>query len=119
MSAPTVLLPAGAALAEYDGFCLELVNDLLSDHPAGSILYVECASSEAGRRLGWRYHAALVLDGLVFDAWHPHVRLSPSKYVARVFGNGVEWEIFGGDSEDSERERLGYVVRSAHGLAFR
>lgn len=40
---------------------------------------------------------ALVLDGLVYDAWHPDVRLPPAEYVAEVFGD-VEWEIIGDDS---------------------
>jgi hypothetical protein len=105
-----VALPTGAALAEYDGMCLELANDLLSDHPRGSVLYVECDGSDTGARLGWRYHAAIVLDGIVYDAWHPHVRDTPKNYVEQVFGSGVEWEIFG-DDESPEWERLAYTVR--------
>jgi len=49
------------------------------------------------------YHAALVLDGIVHDAWHPNVRLPPAEYVERVFGPGVTWELNpGSDEEDGD-----------------
>jgi hypothetical protein len=99
--ASAVVLPTGAALAEYDGFCLDLVDELLHTHPQGMILYVECAHSEAGRRRGWRYHAAMVLDGLVYDAWYPSVRRSPADYVKHVFGDWAWWQLFkNSDSND-------------------
>lgn len=65
-------------LAPWDGWCLELVDSLLHQHPTGDILYVEPRpGSRMWRR--WKYHAALVLDGIVYDAWHPEVRLPPAE----------------------------------------
>lgn len=87
-------------LDSYDGACLELVNDLLHVHPDGAILYVE----NLPHRHRWRYHAALVLDGLVYDAWHPDVRLPPAEYVARVFGPRATWEINPGSEDDVAAE---------------
>lgn len=89
----SVALPNGEELKQWDGQCLELVDSLLHKHPSGSVLYVELA----GRPGPWRWHAALVLDGLVHDAWHPAVRCAPAEYVERVFGRGVEWEVISGD----------------------
>jgi hypothetical protein len=83
-------------LSEWDGWCLELVNELLIQHPTGSILYVEPSSGM------WKYHAALVLDGLVYDAWHPDVRLPPNEYVEAVFGPGTSWELNPGSNEGQE-----------------
>ena len=76
-------------LEPWDGFCLELVNDLLHKHPTGQVLYVE---PEFGP---WRYHAAMLLDGIVYDAWHPEVRLPPAEYVRSVFGDSATWEVIG------------------------
>ncbi len=70
-----VELPSGAALQEWDGWCLELVDHLLHQHPSGKVLYVDQPNAR------WKYHAALVLGGLVYDAWHPDVRLPPREYV--------------------------------------
>ncbi len=89
----TVHLPTD--LSPYEGLCLELVDHLLHQHPDGAILYIDL-EDEPGP---WRYHAALLLDGLVYDAWFPEVRLPPEEYVAEVFGEGVVWEVNPG-SED-------------------
>lgn len=91
--AMTVELPRGRALREYDGWCLELVDSLLHKHPTGRVLYVGPLDGHPT----WQWHAALVLDGIVYDAWHPMVRLPPAEYVAEVFGGGVEWEVIEGD----------------------
>ncbi len=88
---------ASEVLDEWWGACLELVNELLWSHPTGQILYVEDLPEDSD----WRYHAALVLDGVVYDAWHPHVQLAPAEYVREVFGPGTTWEIIGDDEEDS------------------
>ena len=77
------------------GACLELVNDLLWSHPEGQVLYVEDLPEDSP----WRWHAALLLDGLVYDAWHPHVRLSPVEYVREVFGPGTKWEVITDEEE--------------------
>lgn len=81
-------------LVEWEGYCLELVNDLLHSHPEGQILYVDNLPKDHD----WLYHAVLVLDGIVYDAWHPEVRLPPAEYVREVFGDGVRWEIMKGEA---------------------
>lgn len=83
-------------LASYEGFCLELVSDILNAHPDGDVLYVE----NLPRRHRWRYHAVVVFDGLVYDAWHPDVRLPPAEYVKHVFGPRATWEINPGSEDD-------------------
>lgn len=91
--------PTFPSTATYDGLCLELVNELLHQHPSGRILYVEPLLGDD--LLGkWKYHAALLLDGIVYDAWHPLLRLPPAEYVAAVFG-AATWEINPG-SDDAE-----------------
>lgn len=101
-----VLLPNAEELArEWHGQCLELVNELLHDHPAGAILYVEPPLGEPWLNSiygPWKYHAVLLLDGLVYDAWHPQVRLPPGAYVERVFGPDARWEINPGSDEDDD-----------------
>ncbi len=82
-------------LAEWEGNCLELVDDFLHRHPTGHILYVELDDHPR-----WRYHAALLLDGIVYDAWHPTVQLPPAEYVETVFGSGVTWEIDPGRDDE-------------------
>ncbi len=77
-------------LDQWDGICLELVNDLLNSHPTGSILYVDNLPDDHH----WRYHAALLLDGIVYDAWNPTLRLPLIEYVRHVFGSDAEWEVF-------------------------
>lgn len=86
-------------LAPWEGWCLELVDSLLHQHPTGDILYVEPnPRTRLGRR--WKYHAAMVLDGVVYDAWHPEVRLPPAEYVAKVFGEWATWELNPGADDD-------------------
>ena len=80
-------------LREWDGACLDLVDDLLHKHPDGDILYVE---NITGR---WSYHAALVLDGVVHDPWFPNVKLPPAEYVREVFGDDATFEINPGNDE--------------------
>jgi hypothetical protein len=93
-----VNLPTGDALAHFDGYCLELVDHLLHEHPTGKIIYV---TPRNGSRIGkrWRYHCALLLDGIVHDAWHPDARLPPAEYVEHVFGKRTKWEINPGSDE--------------------
>lgn len=79
-----------ADLSEWEGWCVELVGQLIDEH-GGSLLWVEPRRGPLAER--WKHHAALVLDGLVYDAWHPTVRLPPAEYVAEVFGKGTPWEL--------------------------
>lgn len=85
---------SAAQLHEWRGYCLELVNELLHSHPEGQILYIE--NLPDGHY--WKYHAVLVLNGLVYDAWHPHVRLPPEQYVRTVFDERATWEIMKGEA---------------------
>lgn len=74
------------------------------------MLYVEPTIGllPSGKEEGWWYHAALVLEGVVYDAWHPDVRLPPEEFVRAVFGENATWEIFGPDpSQDCLVSRLG------------
>lgn len=79
-------------LNHWDGLCLELVDYLLRSHPQGEILWVEPQSGP------WKYHAVMVLDGIVHDAWHPDVMLPPAEYVQVVFGPHAPWEMNPGGS---------------------
>ena len=90
-----------AQLRAWNGACLELVDELLHSHPTGRILYVDHLTG------CWRYHAVLVLNGLVYDAWHPKVRLPPAAYVRAVFGEHDDWEIDPGTDwmDDNETPR--------------
>ena len=77
----------GEGLVHWDGICLELVDHLLNTYPQGEILWVEPLKGP------WKYHAVLVLDGIVHDAWNPDVMLSPAEYVLVVFGPDTPWEM--------------------------
>lgn len=78
---------------DYDGLCGELVNDLQKtgngdDH----IIYVE-------GDIGWRYHMALLRDGLVHDAWCDAGALPPREWLIEMFGERA-WIEFTLDGED-------------------
>ena len=76
-------------LSHWDGACLELVDHILHRFPAGRTLWIDLINHPE-----WRYHAVLVLDGIVHDAWHPDVMLPPDEYVRSVFGkHAASWEI--------------------------
>jgi len=107
MSQPNLALAylenAGKDLRAYDGFCLELVDDILHwldrREESASILHLEPIG---GRWLKWRsglawtYHAVLLCHGKVHDAWHPQV-LTLRSYLARwLKGRAVGVDIFGG-----------------------
>ena len=84
-------------LGHWEGLCLELVDHLLHIYPEGETLWVEPT------RGPWTYHAVLVLNGVVHDAWHPEIMLPPAEYVARVFGAGTPWEMNPGDPRDAAK----------------
>ncbi len=44
---------------EWDGQCLDLVDELLHSHPDGHTLWINNPTPH------WTFHAALVLDGIV------------------------------------------------------
>lgn len=95
MTIADIPMPA-EKLAEWDGLCMELVDELLHSHPTGDILYVDL---EGDALHCWKYHEAIVVDGIVHDPWFPDVRLPPSEYVERVFGD-VPWELNPGADDD-------------------
>lgn len=78
---------------------MEWVDAQLGEHPDGDILWIDF---EPHQHPHWRYHAALVLDGIVYDAWFPNLGLSPKEHVRQVFGSDVLWEINPGQNEDEE-----------------
>lgn len=75
---------------DIDGACLELVNDVLLEHPEGEILWVDLVGHPI-----WKYHAVPVLAGLVHDAWRPELPLLPPEdYVCEAFGEYADgWEM--------------------------
>ena len=84
-------------LDSFDGLCMELVDEALHIWEDADILWVEPVVGD--RLLGkWRFHAVVVIAGIVHDAWHPTVLLPPRQYVATVFGD-VKWELNPGRSE--------------------
>ena len=89
-------------LRKWDGWCLELVNELLKSHPEGAILYIDGLPFYHR----WKYHAALLLDGVVYDAWHPDVRLPPDEYVRVVFDDLATWEINPSDVDSLVEEAV-------------
>jgi hypothetical protein len=83
-----------AKLAEYEGFCGELVNDILNTLPdqAASILYLEGTDGETLLSVTgceWKYHMVLVVDGMVHDAWHPHV-CTVKEYLLNFTNSDIE-----------------------------
>lgn len=87
-------------LSQYDGWCLELVDELLGIFPSGEILWVEPPDGDlCVGGTDWKYHVAIVLDGIVYDAWNLDVRLPPKEYVEAVFGF-AKWEMNPGSKDD-------------------
>lgn len=85
------LAHSGETLGDYDGFCMELVDQVQQwKGLERGTLWIE--DSEGGvltppaRQTRWKYHAVLVVDGLVHDAWHPEV-LPVAEYLEQVFPN--------------------------------
>jgi len=89
-------------LLEWDGWCLELVNEFLHSHPDGKILYIEPKRGLQYLHTNnpnkfWAYHAVLLLNGKTYDAWNPKVNKTAKEYVQIVFGNTAKWEIIGNE----------------------
>jgi len=85
----------GLELADFDGICGELADDLLHEHEAlpCALLWIDFPS---GSREGWSYHMVAIIDGRVHDAWRPGFEFEPERYVAEAFpGEELEWEICG------------------------
>ena len=92
-----------ADLDDYEGFCGELCDGII--HWLGedrvSILYVQPTPSSSVILCGpeaWRYHMVAVVDGLVHDAWFPHIIAPPHEYAAKAFmGQSFELQITDSD----------------------
>jgi len=82
-------------LSDYDGFCLELVDDVLhflDDTVDAKVIYMDVPRE--GRLLAshafsfwggnWRYHAAVFIDGLVHDGLFKHP-MPVNKYLRKMF----------------------------------
>lgn len=80
----------GETLEDYDGVCGELAGAMMQ--PGDRLLYVE-------GDIGWRYHMALLRDGLVHDGWCEAGALTLRKWLVKMFGQHayVEVSIDGGD----------------------
>jgi len=82
----------GEPIAQYEGFCLELADEVLwfinddsaqiiyLDAPNGGVLFPTVSRSR------WSYHAAVFLDGLVHDAWLEEA-LPVKDYLRKMFRN--------------------------------
>lgn len=83
------LQESGQQLADYDGSCMELVNDMMGwvkqdfHH-----IWIEGAEGQdirpSGRTAVWKYHAAMIVGGLVHDGWFPDA-LELDSYLGMVF----------------------------------
>lgn len=78
----------GETTDDYVGCCGELANVLCQkdDH----ILYVE---GDAVFVYGWRYHMALLRDGLVHDAWCEGDALPVKEWLIKMFGPDLGVEV--------------------------
>jgi len=97
-----------AELAKWDGWCMELVDELLTSHPNADVLWIDLPFHPT-----WTYHAVVVLDGIVYDAWHPSVCLPPAEYVREVFGVFATWEINPGGYKVVSSRRAPLAAESA------
>ena len=106
----------GEDLEEYEGYCLELVDDILHwlkpeleakaeimymDVPYLGDLHPSCVQV-----IGWRCHAVLFIDGLVHDA-HLEEALPVAAYLRRMFPHNdvIEVTYNAGDDEKERVER--------------
>ncbi len=96
------------SIDDYEGMCGELADGII--HWLGenrvSILHLEERSGGLLLRLNgadWVFHMVPIIDGIVHDAWHPHLILPVAEYVERAFpGQAVRAEHFGGEHDGEE-----------------
>src|SRR5215831_16352938 len=72
-------------VADWEGCCGELANQLLG--PDDHMLYVECDTAP------WRYHMAMLRDGLVHDAWCKGPALTIHAWLVKMFGGEAEVDL--------------------------
>lgn len=86
-------IAARDGLDTWDGCCLELCNEVETEHPDIDVLWIDQPDAL------WDFHVVPVIDGVVHDAWNPEAMLPPAEYVAAVFPEARSWELNPG-SED-------------------
>lgn len=96
---------SNSGLKEWDGICLELVNELNIEFN-GSVLFIRPTWADhalsSPDETPWSYHAAMLLDGLVYDPFFPASVLSPHEFVKAVFGGvAVEITVFSDDGPEN------------------
>lgn len=103
-----VVLPSGVELDEWEGCCIDLAGSLQETY-GGDLLYIEGDDLRGPDGTAWKWHAALLRDGVVYDAWFPHLRLPPDDHVLEAFGPeaGARWEINPGAEDDLGEEPTG------------
>ena len=103
--------------SEYDGLCIDAADEILGmfERGDGHVLYVEDVSGESFTPLFcgtvvWRYHAAAVIDGLVFDPWCPGEPLTVGEYLAAGFGSmRLVVTVDGHDIYSGRADRFGHL----------
>lgn len=90
---------------EYEGHCMEYVNDAITAF-GGDILWFEMPWHNVligPNNERWSYHAAPLINGLVYDPWYPKLMLEPVEFAKRAFGSSVVMTKFSvGGPEDGE-----------------
>lgn len=98
---------AGQSLRDYQGFCVELMGEVVHWLKEKGIhadpLWIERVDREyripglfgartlvpLRRKTTWQYHCVPLVDGLVHDGWYPRLVLPPEEYGRIVFPNQV------------------------------
>jgi len=96
--------------SDYDGYCLELADDVLHfiEAPDAQILYIDAPHDylrpQQGKaiRSEWRYHAVVFVGGLVHDGWLVEA-LPVRDYLRKMFSMNGELELTYYDPERVER----------------
>jgi hypothetical protein len=52
---------------EFDGACIDFAGEFIDSIQRGRLAYFETPDNH-----NWKYHAAVVIDGIVHDLWEEH-----------------------------------------------
>jgi hypothetical protein len=107
----------GEDLEDYDGYCLELVDDILKwlgpeREARAEIMYMDVPylgdlHPSCVQVVGWRCHAVLFMDGLVHDAYLEEA-LPVDKYLRTMFPHNNVIEVTYNSGMDNERVERWY-----------